>query len=385
VASIDNVNIVSTNPYYGPGNVNNPDLLRPVTWCRQTEDVIIDTKIVGKSRELYEANINPSAYLIKSVGIGETEVFVDNVRPFFNPINETNAGGSDPFVFQRDIVIISQDTKISAAATAVVSVAGTISSIILENGGVGYTTTPTISIAGIGVGATITAQATANISNGSVVSIVIDNPGLGYTSSNPPKVLFESPLVNKEQNRIASYEGDFGIITGISTTSIGIASTALVFDLTIPKESFLRDSSVTGVTTISGIQTSYYFVVYESNVGNGATSLESDNSILGIGTEFLDNVYKVSSVSIAQTDVIGVGVTYVARVVVSISDYNSLTGVGSSNFYGRYSWGRLSLTPRLEDDSIKTYNAYLSNGVTGIKTGSLVTRLNPLIYQNYIL
>jgi hypothetical protein len=385
VTSIDDVNVVSTNPYYGPGNVDNPDLLRPVTWCRQTEDVIIDTKIVGKSRELYEANINPAAYLIKSVGIGETEIFVDNVRPFFNPINETNAGGSDPFIFQREIVIISQDTKTSAAATAVVSVAGTISSIVLENGGVGYTTTPSISIAGIGVGATITAQASANISNGSVVSIAIDNPGLGYTSSNPPKVLFESPLLNKEQNRIASYEGDFGIITGISTTSIGIASTALVFDLTIPKESFLRDSSVTGVTTISGIQTSYYFVVYESNVGNGVTSLESDNSILGIGTEFLDNVYKVSSVSIAQTNVIGVGVTYVARVVVSISDYNSLTGVGSSNFYGRYSWGRLSLTPRLEDDSIKTYNAYLSNGVTGIKTSSLVTRLNPLRYQNYIL
>jgi hypothetical protein len=389
VTSIDDVNVVSTNPYYGPGNVNNPDLLRPVTWCRQTEDIIIDTKIVGKSRELYEANINPSSYLIKSIGIGDTEIFVDNVRPFFNPINETNEEVTpvklDPFIFQKDIVIISQDTKISAAATAVVSVAGTISSIVLENGGVGYTTTPTISIAGIGVGATITAQATANISNGSVISIAIDNPGLGYTSSNLPKVLFESPLVNKEQNRITSYEGDFGIITGITTTSIGIASTALVFDLTIPKESFLRDSSVTGVTTISGIQTSYYFVVYESNVGNGVTSLESDNSILGIGTAFLDNVYKVSSVSIAQTDVIGMGVTYVARVVVSISDYNSLTGVGSSNFYGRYSWGRLLLAPRLEDDSIKTYNAYLSNGVTGIKTGSLVTRLNPLRYQDYIL
>ena len=147
------------------------------------------------------------------------EIFVDNVRPFFNPINETNEEVTpvklDPFIFQKDIVIISQDTKISAAATAVVSVAGTISSIILENGGVGYTTTPTISIAGIGVGATITAQASANISNGSVVLIAIDNPGLGYTSSNPPKVLFESPLSNKEQNRIASYEGDFGIITGI--------------------------------------------------------------------------------------------------------------------------------------------------------------------------
>ena len=32
--------------------------------------------------------INPSAYITKSVGIGSTAVYVDSVRPLFNPQNE---------------------------------------------------------------------------------------------------------------------------------------------------------------------------------------------------------------------------------------------------------------------------------------------------------
>jgi len=385
VTSIDSVNVVSTNPYYGPGNINDPDLSRPVVWCRQMEDLFIDSKIVGKNRELYEASINPSAYLIKSVGVGSTEIFVDNVRPFFNPINETNAGGSDPFVFQRDIIIVSQDTKVSAAATSIVSVAGTISSIVISDGGVGYTTTPSVSIAGttgVGIGTTVTALALATISNGSIVSIAITNPGFGYTSSNPPIVLIESPDNTVENNRIVSYEKDFGIISGISTTSVGVASTGLVFDLLISKDSFLRDSDVTGVTTVSGIQTGYYFVVYNSNVGNGVTSLNSDGSVIGVGTTCLDNVYRVSSVSIAQTHTVGFGLTYVAKVTVSLSNYNSLTGLGFSSFYGEYSWGKLTLSTRTD---LNVFNAYTQNGVTGIRTGSLISRKNPLKYQNYIL
>jgi hypothetical protein len=395
VTNVPTVNIVSTNPYYGPGNIDDPNLLRPVNWCRQVEDIFIDSKIVGKSRELYEANINPSAYLIKSVEIGSTEIFVDNVRPFFNPINEFNPNGLDPlldhFSFQKDINISSQDSKVSASATAIVSIAGTISSIVISDGGVGYTTTPTVSIAGtlgVGIGTTNTASALAIISNDNVISIAITNPGFGYSSSNPPVVLIESPSIVFESNRILSYEGDFGIISGISTTSVGVASTGIVFDLLISKKSFLRGSdvagitTVSGITTISGIQTGYYFVVYNSNVGNGVTSLNSDGSIVGVGTSYLDNVYKVSSVSIAQTHAVGFGLTYVAKVTVSISNYNNLSGLGFSSFYGEYSWGKLVLDTRTK---LNEYNAYTSNGVTGIKTGSIVTRKNSLKYQNYII
>jgi len=378
VTSINSTDLLNTNPYFGPGNTGDETLLRPVVWCRQTEDKIVNEKGVGKDRILYEASIYPTSYLIQSVGIGSTIAFVQSIRPFFNAINENNTSLS----FQKDITLISQDSKVAAAATAIVSVAGTISTIILSDGGVGYTTSPSITIENpVGLGTTQKATAIASITSGIVTSISITGPGTGYTSSNPPVVLIESPNFQFENNTVNSFEGDFGIISGISTTSIGIASTAIVFDFVIPKDSFLRNSSITGVTTISGIQTGYYFVINNSNIGRGVTSLNSSGSSVGVGSTFLDNVYQAVSVSIAQTSVIGLGITYVAKVTVSISSYNGLTGIGFSNFYGEYSWGRVILGPRIKDNS---YNAYASNGYTGISTGTILKRTNPLKYLNYI-
>ena len=378
VTSINSTDLLNTNPYFGPGNTGDETLLRPVVWCRQTEDKIVDEKGIGKDRILYEALIYPTSYLIQSVGIGSTIAFVQSIRPFFNAINENNISVS----FQKDITLISQDSKVAAAGTSVVSAAGTISSVILSDGGVGYTTAPSITIENpVGLGTTQRATATASITSGIVTSISITGPGTGYTTSNPPVILIESPTFQFENNTVNSFEGDFGIISGISTTSVGVASTAIVFDFVIPKDSFLRNSSITGVTTISGIQTGYYFVINNSNVGKGLTSLNSLGSTVGVGSTFLDNVYQVAAVSIAQTSVTGLGVTYVAKVTVSVSAYNGLTGIGFSNFYGEYSWGRVILGPRIKDNS---YNAYTSNGSAGITTGTILQRTNPLKYLNYI-
>ena len=154
-----------------------------------------------------------------------------------------------------------------------------------------------------------------------------------------------------------------------------------MFEFVIPKDSFLRNSSITGVTTISGIQTGYYFVVYNSNVGRGVTSLNSSGSTVGVGSTFLDNVYQVADVSIAQTSTVGLGVTYVARVTVSISNYNGLSGIGVSNFYGEYSWGRIVLENRTKNYQ---YSSYTNNGVVGLTTSTIVKRTNPLKYLNYI-
>ena len=177
-----------------------------------------------------------------------------------------------------------------------------------------------------------------------------------------------------------SYSGDFGTITGISTVSVGVASTGLVFDLFIPTNSYLRDSAIVGAAiTVSGIQTGYYFVVNRSNVGNGVTSLYKNNTIVGNGTSFLDNVYEVAAVSIAQTAVPGVGITAVAKVTVSISNYNGLSGIGYSNFYGNYSWGKINSTSRTNPQSFGFYN----NGLIGISTSPIVERVNPLKYLNY--
>ena len=44
--SIDATDLITTNPYFGPGNTTDETLKRPLVWCRQTEDEIIDGKEV---------------------------------------------------------------------------------------------------------------------------------------------------------------------------------------------------------------------------------------------------------------------------------------------------------------------------------------------------
>ena len=380
VTSINSTDLVNTNPYFGPGNTEDENLERPVTWCRQTEDKIINEQEVAKDRILYNALINPTSYLIQPVSVGSTIVYVDNIRPFFNQINESDTS----LTFQDKVTFIPQEPKVGASATAIVSAAGTITSIQITNGGLGYIDAPSVVIqSSIGIGTTMSVNAVAisSITSGIVTAINITNSGIGYTFTNPPIVFIEPPSFETEINTVNGYEGDFGYVVGISTGSVGIASTAIIFDLYIPQNSFLRDSSITGVTTISGIQMGYYFIVYNSNIGNTINSLDFSESTIGIGTTFIDNVYQASSVSIAQTSVIGVGLTYVKRVVVSVENYNGLIGITSTNFFGEYSWGKVSLSSRSKNIN---YDSYTLNGVSGVSTGTILKRTNSLKFSNYI-
>jgi hypothetical protein len=423
VTSINSTDLVNTNPYFGPGNISDETLERPVVWCRQTEDKIINELPIGKDRILYEAAITPTSYLIQPVGVGNTILRVDNVRPFFNPTNENNAGGSSPLAFQNSVIIISQDNKVGASATAVVSIAGTITSIVINDGGVGYITTPTVSISQpIGFGTTAaqnTAVASATVSGGVVTGITVTFGGGGYISTTPPQVLIESPGIIKETGGVASYAGDSGVIVGFGTTTVSSVD-KIIFDLHIPTNSYLRDTSVVGTAlTLSGIGTGDYFLVYDSNVGFATTSITSrdtSNNIIGIGTNFVDNVYQVesvSNVSVANTAIgiatVGAGTTIVRRILARISgistvDFSSTnitfdsttftfdsTGIGSgsgysggittSNYFGNFSWGRIELTGRTKEN---TYNFYGNNGVGGISTSGAVKRTLPLRFENYI-
>ena len=361
---------VKTLNYDGVGITLDEKLLRPVVWRRQTEDLFIDGKQVTKDRTLYDSNIQPYCRIIQSVGIGSTIIFVDNLRTFFES-NRENASS----IYNSKLKLVSSDNLVSAAATAVVSVGGTISQIVISNGGSNYEEVPEVIVQNpIGLGVTQRATATASITNGIVTSITLNYGGIGYTGTNPPNVLIAPPKAKIEFFNAALYSGDFGIISGISTTSVGIASTALVFDLFIPQDSFLRSASVVGsAVTISGIQTGYYFTVYNSNIGNGTVSLRDDGSTVSAGNTFLDNVYQVASVSIAQTSVSGIGLTYVARVITSVTN-NNINGIGTNGFYGEFSWGRILAPVRIDPKEFNVYN----NGLIGISTSPIIERVNPL-------
>jgi hypothetical protein len=106
VYDVLSTNTVETNSYRGPGISNNPNQLRPTTWCKQREDSLVNGKYVSKARVEYNANIHPVAYLTKSIGTATSIFFVDSVKCFFDNKNESTTN------FKRSkINIISQNSN----------------------------------------------------------------------------------------------------------------------------------------------------------------------------------------------------------------------------------------------------------------------------------
>jgi hypothetical protein len=343
---------VATNPYAGPGNTNDVTLTRPVTWCRQTEDKIIEGIPTGKDRELYEPVINPTSYIIKNVGVGSTAVYVDTLRPLFNPQNEAAT-----LSFQNKIKFIPQEPKVGASATAVVSGFGTISSVVISDGGVGYNT------ATVSFGYTSDSRAfgTVTISaGGTVTGVAITSPGVGYTYTSVPTVLISPPGHTEEECDVDSYAGDNGIIVGFGTT----AGPQMIFDIHIPYDSFLRNTVVAGTAvTITSIQANDYFIINKSNVGMGNT---------------FDGIYEVSSVETLTRDVVGISTT-VKRLFVDATSVPSGYSSGittSDDGFGLFGWGRIDVKARNVSTS---YTAYTS----GITTSTRVVRSNFLKSKNY--
>ena len=388
VDQIKSTNLVGSNSYSGPGNTDDVTLERPVIWCKQTEDVFVNQIAVGKDRELYEPVINPSAYITKSVGVGSTAIYVDNLRPIFNSQNENNTS----LTFQNKVKFISQDSKVSAAATAIVTGLGIISSISISNGGSGYITAPVVTIGSTAqsVGLGTTAIATASITAGVVTSITLSNSGTGYTNTSIPSVLVAPPVYSEEEVNVISYSGDNGVIVGFGTTTVGIG-TQLIFDIHIPYDSFMRDSSIVGTAlTISSISANDYFIIKNSNVGSGLTSvisLDSTNNTVGVGKSFADNVYEVASAVSISKNVSGIS-THVRRVFVKVDQFNyGFSGITTSDFFGSFSWGRIDLDGR---SKLNSYTSYTESGIgtsegTGISTSTMVIRSNSLKFKNYII
>ena len=366
---------VETNPYNSVGITSNLEFLRPVKWCKQRNDTVIDGLEINKDRIRYEPNISPSSNLIQSVGTGSTQIFVDSVKTIFDPKNEN----ADLDIINK-IEIIDNSSLSVAISTAIVSLSGTIQSINIIDGGVGYTTNPSVSIQSpIGIGSTGKASLQSSITAGIVTSINVSSAGYGYTFTNPPIILIESPSLTREYIEDVSYFGDFGIISGINTTSVGSAATALIFDLYIPQDSYLRDSSITDpIITESEIQQGYYLKVSNSSVGNGVTSLRSDGSVIGFGTTGIDNIYQVISVSTGTTDAYGAGSATVAKVIVSVSSYNGLSGIGYSSYYGDYTWGVINVP-----NTTNSFSVDSNYGVVGLNSTPIVRRYNQLRIQNY--
>lgn len=187
-------------------------------------------------------------------------------------------------------------------------------------------------------------------------------------------------VISQDENNLAyetitgvSYDGDFGVISGIKTTTIGVGSTGIVFQFYIAPDSILRTNTYISGDT-SELKQGYYFKINNSNIGNGLISLENNGTQIGVGTTFINNIYKAYSVSIASTSVIGVGMTNVLEVTAKVDRF--ITGVGISNYYGDFSWGRIHSFNRTKP------KAFTINPI-GISTAPIIQRIKPLKFENY--
>jgi len=257
---------------------------------------------------------------------------------------------------------------------------------------------------------------------GSTAEIFVENVKSFFDNEKelaPSKIKSTIQIIS--QNQIKSeiidnviYEGDFGFITGITTTTVGVASTAIILSLFIPENSVLNDPEITKpIINTSGISTGSFFVIKNTNIGNGVTSLYNDGAILSIGSTFIDNVYQAYSADfspdlITQSQIIVNSVIYGSPSIINddttilienggtltISDYSPLkvttliedyNGIDSSlslsqsSYFGEYSWGRITAQKRKNPKEFEFY----PTGTIGISTSAVVRRFYPLKYLNY--
>jgi len=360
VYDISSSDKLETNLYNGPGI--DEFFFRGVDWAKQKRDLFINGQIVFKDRDSIETLVFPTARIIKDFALGDNEIFVDNAQ-FFN-YEENESSLVTPSV---DAIILDEINPVSSGVTATVSIAGTISALTITNPGFGYTvasrplkfSAPRRS--NVGVGTTVGPQnsasiatGTATIINGSVSSVSVVNPGFGYTNTNPPQVIIEQPkIISELVENITVVQGFSGIITGITTTAGIGTSLALKFF----------------VNADTDLQVNYYIFVSGTNVGSGVTSIDTSNSSkIGVGTQYVDNIYKVHALPGFN------------EIVCNISSNTVTTGIqtfGTSiyNPNGYYSWGRLS--------SLQRADTQISIGVSGRTVNAGLTTFPTIQRRGY--
>jgi hypothetical protein len=246
-----------------------------------------------------------------------------------------------------------------------------------------------------------------NYSIGDILEIdTFDNVGVGLTNRNKiltspilfevseiktPKVIIDPPTPKTEIIKNVSFNGDFGTIVGIGTTIVGTSTNALIFDLYIPENSYLRDDKIIGDTvvgsaiTISQLQPGDYFVVTNSTLGNGIQTLSNNGNIIGIPSDYINNVYQVYSNQIIKklVSASGVGEVYVNSVTTLVSSFiPDILDISLYNeTYGNYSWGKIgNLSNRISPEEFKTYQ----NVISGIGSNPIIQRFNSLRYERYL-
>ena len=342
IAGITTSDTVQTNVYSGLGIDENN--FKPVNWTKQKVDKIINGEVVYKSRDSIEGLVYPSAKIIKDILTTDDEIYVDNAQFFNYEENESTIN----IVDQVSGLIIPSVDPVAAGITAIIAANGTLSQLVINEGGSGYVgSSATISVAPpVGVGTTATA--TVTVTNGVITGTTITNAGGGYSVSSPPVVLASFPRFSSEVvASIDTVAGFSGIVTGITTTTVGVSTLGLKFFLNKPASNW------------GSLSAGDPIYIYDTTIGAGVTSLATsgiDGNVVGIGISFFDNIYHIQSITSSGTN---------AEIITNIhsnagSSVSGISSLGSVEM-GKFSWGKLSTVTRSSTP--------ISIGVTGLTVG----------------
>ena len=201
------------------------------------------------------------------------------------------------------------------------------------------------------------------------ISIVGNLAGIGTTA---PKV---------EEIKNVTYVGDYGDIVGIGTSAVGINTTGPALFFELKPDSTIFPANVSSPTSKerlkTGITTGDYFVIQNTSIGSstsGVTGIRTTSSgpeIVGVGTEFVDNVYFAEHI-------VSVG-SSIVRVFSNVQSISGINTVGFATFglsrVGNYSWGAVNVSRGVNSKSFEFFN---QNGISGIETSAQVIRSLPV-------
>jgi photosystem II stability/assembly factor-like uncharacterized protein len=212
---------------------------------------------------------------------------------------------------------------------------------------------------------------------GTISNLSITEPGFGYNYNSSILALIGPPPAIHETIDNVDVDGDFGLIVGIGTSATGIGTNTPIVKFNFSIDARLNTLKY-GFIARSKIGVGDYFVVKNSIVGRGVTSLNSTTgySTLGIGSTFIDTVYRAD-------EIINDGISGIVTVY---SNVRSISGIGSTSFAtsncGSYSWGKLyNFSVR---SAPRQFNVNLTMGLIGISSAPLVVR-DKNLNEKYII
>jgi len=341
---------LQTNLYPGPGVSENISLLRPLKWCRQTDDLFINDKPIGKDRVIYEPYVQPSTNIIETVGIETSTIYVESVKTFFDSREEYVFDGSEKP--QNKIILVTQKSLVSASATSTVSSDGIITSINLLDGGSGYTSIPSISVSNPKL---IKAEAYAVLSESlGVDNIVITNPGYGYTVA--PNVSFSTPEVPLGATATASVTlANYSDAEAISTVNIAIRAEAI--------------ASVSDEGTINNIQIVEYGNGYTNAPTITISSSETGDTATAVAN--IDENGQISTITITYE-----GSGYIDTPDVTFSDPDISIGIVNNLIIRNTGYGYTSAPTIAISSPVDEFGIYDLGTLPGDATATAVATID---------